>query len=462
MTSGGVSRVTIVAPKTRIDLALPSDVAFADLLPTILRHAGRELADDPAASRGWALSQAGAPPLDPDKSPKQLEIRDGEMLYLRPSGDEFPEPIFDDVIDAVATATHNRAGRWKPSTTRTFGLVLGIISLIIGAAMVLFAGPPHLPSALVGLGVAVVLLGVATVLSRAFGDSRTGAIFGILALCYLGVSGLILLAGDRSLTNLAAPHVLISATAILLGSAIAIVGIADLVSVFLGTFVTATGLCLGALLCITLGASPAAAAAAVATLGYALIPSLPMFSFRLAGLPIPSIPSTPEQMRTDNETVAGARVLALSERSDHILGGLLGAIAVLGVGAGGMTATTGGRAGGVFALVTGLFLMARARWFISRRQRLPLLIAGAVILGVVLVGVFAGASAVTRLSAGLGCVVLVAAISVGFALASSRGRRSPVLGRMLDLAEMVLVLAIIPLAVWVCGLYEWVRSIRDL
>ena len=247
MTSGGVSRVTIVAPKTRIDLALPSDVAFADLLPTILRHAGRELADDPAASRGWALSQAGAPPLDPDKSPKQLEIRDGEMLYLRPSGDEFPEPIFDDVIDAVATATHNRAGRWKPSTTRTFGLVLGIISLIIGAAMVLFAGPPHLPSALVGLGVAVVLLGVATVLSRAFGDSRTGSIFGILALCYLGVSGLILLAGDRSLSELAAPHVLISATAILLGSAIAIVGIADLVSVFLGTFVTATGLCLGAL-----------------------------------------------------------------------------------------------------------------------------------------------------------------------------------------------------------------------
>ena len=33
------SRVTVVAPRTRIDVALPADVAIADLLPMLLEMA---------------------------------------------------------------------------------------------------------------------------------------------------------------------------------------------------------------------------------------------------------------------------------------------------------------------------------------------------------------------------------------------------------------------------------------
>src|SRR5690349_10039819 len=73
-TSGGMSRVTIVAPQTRVDLALPADVPLADLLPTVLRYAGDGLADDPAGRDGWVLSRMGGPPLDADRSPSQLEV----------------------------------------------------------------------------------------------------------------------------------------------------------------------------------------------------------------------------------------------------------------------------------------------------------------------------------------------------------------------------------------------------
>ncbi|MEU5670390.1 EsaB/YukD family protein, partial [Micromonospora sp. NPDC047753] len=45
--TGGLSRITIVAPRTRMDLALPSDVPLADLLPTLLRYAGEDMADVP-------------------------------------------------------------------------------------------------------------------------------------------------------------------------------------------------------------------------------------------------------------------------------------------------------------------------------------------------------------------------------------------------------------------------------
>ena len=142
-TSAGFSRVTIVAPKTRVDLALPTDIAFADMLPTLLRYAGDGLADDPSARDGWSLTRLGGPVLDTSRTPAQLDIRDGEFLYLRPRGAEPPELAFDDVVDAVATATNDRSGRWQHGTTRTFGLTLAVVALLGGAAAVLFAGPPQ-------------------------------------------------------------------------------------------------------------------------------------------------------------------------------------------------------------------------------------------------------------------------------------------------------------------------------
>ncbi|MET8838185.1 EsaB/YukD family protein, partial [Micromonospora sp. NPDC004540] len=54
--TGGLSRITIVAPRTRMDLALPSDVPLADLLPTLLRYAGEAKPhDEPLHPRDRAV-----------------------------------------------------------------------------------------------------------------------------------------------------------------------------------------------------------------------------------------------------------------------------------------------------------------------------------------------------------------------------------------------------------------------
>src|SRR5262245_23945509 len=149
----GLSRITLVAPKTRIDLALPSDVPLADLLPTLLHYAGDDVAGT-AAPEGWGLSRLGGLALDSSRTPAQLEVRDGELLYLRPHGREAPMLIFDDVVDAVATATTDRSGRWNPSATRIFGLALGALALLGGVAVLVLTGPPQTISGLIGLGMA--------------------------------------------------------------------------------------------------------------------------------------------------------------------------------------------------------------------------------------------------------------------------------------------------------------------
>jgi type VII secretion integral membrane protein EccD len=106
-----LSRVTIVAPATRVDLALPATVPLATLLPTLLRYAGEELPDDQAAQAGWVLTRLGGRVLDSGRTAAQLDIRDGEVLYFTPRADAPEEMIFDDVVDAVAPATFRRTCR---------------------------------------------------------------------------------------------------------------------------------------------------------------------------------------------------------------------------------------------------------------------------------------------------------------------------------------------------------------
>jgi len=454
--SGGLSRVTIVAPTTRVDLALPSDVALADMLPTLLRYAGDGLADDPSARAGWTLSRLGGVVLDSSRSPSELDVRDGEMLYLRPRGAEPPELAFDDVVDAVATATRERAGRWQPSVTRRVGLTVAVMALLGGAVAVLFAGPPQFLGGVVALGASAALLLVATILSRAFGQSQTGLVFALVALVYATVGGLLIAAADREVTELGTPHLLLAAATLLMATSLATVAVGESGPVFLTVAVSVAALILAAAVSFATGASVVAGAAVVAGLAFAWLPGLPMIAYRLARMPIPSVPTGPEDLKTDTESVDGNRVLKQSERADEYLAALLGALAVIGAGAG-LVLAPSGTPGVAMASVIGLLMVIRARWFISRRQRLPLLVAGLITLGGAVLAVYVQSDLMLRLVAIPGALIGVAV--AGFIAAAVQRRHSPRTGRALDIFEVMLIVAVVPLALWASGLYGWARSL---
>jgi type VII secretion integral membrane protein EccD len=458
-TSTGLSRVTLVAPRTRIDLALPTDVPLADMLPTLLRYAGDGLADDPAARNGWALTRLGGALLDNSRTPAQLDVRDGELLYLRPRDADEPVLVFDDVVDAVATATQERARRWQPATTRAFGLSLGLAALLAGAVVVLLAGPPHAAPGVVGLGVAVALLITAMVLSRAIGDSRSAVASALVSATYAGVGGLLIFGGDRTLLDLSAPHALIGATAVLLFTTAAAVAVGERGEVFLTAGAVAVALLAGTVISLFTGAGPAGAAAVIVTVTFGAVPATPMLAYRFARLPVPSVPSGPEDLKRDTETVDGGRVLALSDRADAFLASMLTALAVVGA-AGALLAATAGPPGLAMAAVLGVLLMSRARWFIGRAHRMPLLVGGAVAMGAAAAGAFAATDTLVRLAVVLGALVLIAVVSIGYGMAGPGRKVSPMWGRTLDIAEVILILSLVPLAIWVSGLYGWIRAIR--
>ncbi|RKR89911.1 type VII secretion integral membrane protein EccD [Micromonospora pisi] len=458
--TGDLSRVTIVAPRTRMDLALPSDVPLADLLPTLLRYAGEELADEGARHGGWSLSRLGGQPLDGGYSATQHGIHDGEVLYFNPRNATAPEVVFDDVVDAVATATNRRAGGWQIGTTRSFSLLFASLALVGGAVVTLLAGPPQLAGALVALVVAIGLMVTAAVLSRAASDSGTASVLAMVGLAYAVVGGLLLLAGDHPLTELSTPHFLLAATALVVFGAASALAVGDRAPLFFSATTVGVFAGLGAILCMVFGMSGAASGAVVATVAFATMPALPMASYRLARLPVPSIPTGPDDLKTDRETFDSRQVLRLGERADQFLTALLWTVAIVVLGGEVLLALDGRLPALLLCLVLALLAMLQARPFKGRSQRTPVLAVGSLGLGLAATALFAQAPVVIRLGVVLAGLVVAAVISLVYGSSVAGRPISPVWGRTLDIIEILLIVAVVPLAAWVCGLYGWIANIR--
>src|SRR4051812_15648345 len=115
----GFCRVTIVAPDSRIDVALPDDVPVADLYPEILRLSQQSPAE--GAPVGYHLVRRDGTVLDGARSFTAQRILDGELLTLRPFSESLPPAVFDDVSEAVASAVTKDRTLWSGDLTRAAG-----------------------------------------------------------------------------------------------------------------------------------------------------------------------------------------------------------------------------------------------------------------------------------------------------------------------------------------------------
>jgi ESX secretion system protein EccD len=458
--TGDLSRVTIVAPRSRVDLAIPANVPLAHLLPTLLRFAGDDLADVGAAQGGWVLSRLGGQQLDSSRTPGQLNIRDGEVLYFTTRGDAAPELVFDDVADAVATATLERGGRWTLSTTRRASLAMGSSALVGGAAAVLFVGPPQWVGGLVGLLMGLALVATSAILSRAMRAERAGVLFALVAICYAAVGGLLILGGDKPVGKLGAPNVLLAAVAVVVYAAILTVVTSGSTPLLLGATAGGAVIGLGAAACTMLHTTPAGAAAVIAAVGLGLIPFLAMFATRAARVPVPAVPTGPEDLKADEETIDGPALLTQSNRADAIMTAILGASAVIFFGVELILALDGSLPALLFCVLLGLILLVRARPYRGRAQRVPMIAAGWAGLGFAALGFFLTTDTLMRLTIVLPGLFVAAIAALVYGLGVAGKKIAPIWGRTLDIIEIILVVAAIPMAVWVSGLYAWVRSIK--
>jgi type VII secretion integral membrane protein EccD len=471
----GLARITVQAPQRRLDVALPEHVPLAELLPDVLRHAGVGLADDGERHGGWLLRRADGAPLVNAAGLFSQGVRDGEVLHLVPARTEWPELEYDDVAEAIAEGARRHGGVWTPDSTRAATLAAAAVLLGLGLFAVLGAGPRWGAAAFVGLGVAVLLVLAAAAASRAYGDAPAGTALGAGALPFAFAGGALLVASGDPVGVLApvpwlgGPELLSGAVSLLVVAMLAAAGVAASVRVFAAGCTVGLFAALAALTgLVTSAAGAAAVLLAVAVCG---LGGLPLLAIRFGRLPMPpvNLPRTAE----DEEGFTGASsgvsdparelpdsgaVFAVVSRTEDLLAGLLLGHAVLVAGASVVLATTGGTAARILVAISATALLLRSRLFVTLRQRVPLVAAGLAAVAALGVDLLVGAAPVSRAAVTLGALLL-ALVTVVAGATYARRPPSPYLGRAADILDTLVVVAVIPVAFAVLGLYGRVADI---
>jgi type VII secretion integral membrane protein EccD len=472
----GLARVTISAPQRRIDVALPEHVPLAELLPEVLRHAGEGLADDGEKHGGWVLRRTDGVPLATAQGLFPQGVRDGEVLYLVPAHDDWPELEYDDVVEAIAAGARRRGSAWTPASTRTATLAAAGVLLALALVAVLWTGPGWDGAPVAGLGLAVLLALAGVTASRAYGDARAGAALGAYAMPFAFAGGAVLVAtGDRvgvlaALPWLGGSELLAGSVALLLVAALGGIGVAGAQRLFTAGVVV--GL-LGALTAlITMLTSAAGAAAVLLSALICGLGALPLLAIRFGKMPTPpvTLPSGTDAaegftgvnaasaLDAARERPDRATVFAAVTRTEELLAGLLLGHAVLVTGAFVVLATAGTLSARILIAVSAAALLLRSRLFVTLRQRVPLVIAGLAGLAALGVDLLRAADGSLLLAVVAGALAL-AVVTVVAGATYSRRPPSPYLGRAADMLDVLVVVSVIPVACAVVGLYEAVGNI---
>lgn len=449
----GYTRVTIAAPECRMDLALPHVATVGELLPQLLRLTGAA-----TGTRGdcWLLGRLGETPLDTGCSVADLDLYDGEILYLTRLREQPPAPVIDDVVDGIGRAASERPGHWRPRYARPVGLALGAGLLSAGAALATAVGG-GLAAATAG-GLAVLLLVLAGSLSRAAAEPRAGAAFAAAATAFAAAAGFATIRPAGGLGHTGAVQLVLAAAAAVTVAAAGSLAVGSHGPLFAGIAVSATFSGLAGLGALLTGATAPRVAAITIVLTVIAAPFTPTLSLRLAGVTLPTVPGDPRELRDASATDPDTSIPRRTLQADHYLTALLTAGATVLSGCAAVLAFSGGWAARLLCLAIALALPLRARLHPVLAQRLALILGGALSGAFLLAALALQHHGATTL---LPIVVLAAAgLSTTVAGLVVPGRRtSPYWGRLLDWLEIACLVGIIPLTAAILGLYSYAHGL---
>jgi type VII secretion integral membrane protein EccD len=457
------SRVTVVAPKTRIDLALPADVSVADLLPMLLDMAHEATPDGGSRHSGWCLAKLGDAPLDPSQTLAALGIVDGDMLQLRRRSDNPPPPLYDDVVDALAEAEPGSYRPWTKETAAKIGHTAGALALIASATALGLAGGGggmlyQIVAAITGIVVAVFATGVGSIVTRAYGASTTGTVIagaGGLPMAFVG--GLNIVPGHDP-----RPSLLLGSALVLIFSAISIMVIGAGIVTFIAA-ATVSAFSVIAFLVATLvdSASIAGVAAGAAAIGLAGISLLPRMTIQLAKLPLPHVPGNAEDLKEDSH-FPDYRVIEHRTGLAHqyMTGLIIGCGATAAIGAI-ISASAPNIWGPILSIVVSAVLLLRGRNYANGSQAIALLFNGLLAAAGVAAGLMLSpmTGPLAELTYVFPPLLLLGIAAIVFGVVFPNRRFSPVQRRMVDILEAILIALVLPLALAVMDLF---MAIRDL
>jgi type VII secretion integral membrane protein EccD len=453
-------RITVFGPDGRADLAVPVSTTVADLVPVLLSHTRERPATGDQGS--WVLQRLGGPPLDPDGTPETLDWLEGEQLYLRPAADPLPELDFDDLADGIATSVEQRTDRWKPEYSGIlFRALAAAVAAVIGLVL-LDDGPTGFHAGF-AVGVGLVFISATAVVARKLADLALARLAGLAGCVFAGLAGLI--AGDGVPDAAAATPqgILIGAGGTAVAAAILLVlrrFVADDIpyAPFVTVLLLAVVLIVGVWLGLWLGLRPGQVAGVLETLLLAVVIIVPKVTIRVAYLRGPQLPRNAEDLQQDIGPAPAAEVSSRTATADRYISVATVCTASVLVGSFPFMLAEPGWIGWTMVSVFSAAVLLRSRSFRGVWQRVSLAVAGTAGLSLVVL------SLAQRFPVSWWTVLLLGLLVGLFAVVKAAlrpvGRRMlPIWGHLANIFDTVTALAVLPLLLWLLGVYAWARGL---
>jgi type VII secretion integral membrane protein EccD len=405
---------------------------------------------------GYRLSLPGAAPLPAATTLAQNGIQDGAVLVLSRSLAGPPAPHCDDVAEAVSAALDAHSPSAQPRdqqrVTRLTGAVAAVGLTCIGVAVLirntLSTSASGYTAGAAASACCLALLGAATA-HRVSRDRVAVLTLSAIATVFAAAAGFLTVPGSSGLAN-----VLPAATAAALTSVLAIraTGGGGVALPALSCFAMVIA---GAALAGVITGAPLPAIGAVSALvSLGLLGPAGRAAIALAGLS----PRLPPPQHPDSPDLLAVRAI----RADEWLASLLTAFSSSAAVGAIVTAVTAPGKGSAhlrciaFAAATGALLLLRAR---SETNRAPIFaISGIATTGTTFAAAATGIPSHGTLLTGVTAILAAAAMYLGFAAPVIS--LSPVLRRGVELLEYLTLVAMVPLACWICGVYGAVRNLN--
>lgn len=432
----GLRRVSVHAGTALADLALPAGIPVATLIPSIVDILG---GTEPA--RRYELSCPGSPAMSPSTTLAQQGVRDGTVLVLSEPRVEPPVRRCEDAAEAVATALAAVAPAREPTSSLT-GAVAAVCLTGMGCvALARNTLTGNMSTATVAGLASVIALLSAAIAHRAYREPLAALSLSVTGTIFAALTGFLAVPGGPGLPNL-----LLAAMAAAVASVIAMrVTVPGIALTALSCF--AVTVAVAALAGLITAAPPHAIGAACALASLGLLGLAGRVSIALAGLspvPAPDPNGLPAKaIRAD----AWLTSLLAAFSSSAAVGALVAAVAAPGHGAVRLGCI-------VFAAVTAALLLLRARL----DQTLVSVVSGTITAGT------AFAAAATRAPTHgpwiTAATAIMAATPIYLGFVAPALHLSPVARRAVELLECGAVVAMVPLACWICGVYGAVRGLN--
>ncbi len=475
-------RVSVIGGNTQMDIGLPATVPIASFMSDLVRLIESRNPDPvdsddggaPLETKHWTLARLGRDAIPPSRTLTEAEVYDGELLVLRSVTAKESPALFDDVIDAVSRLTAEDHHSWSPRSARWTGLAACVTIALI--ALILFAlgrsDGAGIGAAFPATGAGIAAAVAAIIAARRYGDGRSAL--------WLSLTALLLFFGGAALFvpgELGSPHLMLGCAV----SLVIAVGLYRAVGVGATLCAAAVTLALfgGIAALVRMVWEPALPRIAVGLLVGAIIllSMIPRLAAVAARLPVPPVPTAgaaidpaDHEQRPTIEGIGAIGATTLpsaaglgrraSTANQYQSGLVIGSAIVACAGALGTADALGQLRWQslTLAVISAIVLCLRGRSYADLVQAGTLIVAGTGVLAGLLTMLAFGHSGMWLLSGGL--LLVLAAAAVAFGVIGPHIEITPVVRRVGEIVEYLLICAVIPLALWLLGIYAMARNLN--